>query len=127
MRKRQIPILIAISMLLLLSFTLTACKSAQPVDYAGVYTMSYLQKGDEVMDGEELAVLNPPEENYIEIIDSTNIVFVLYGDKVTTTYSMRDNILQVRDDTSTISLTLLGNDLSIYLDPEDITLVFTKE
>ena len=127
MKKRFVLVTLCILAAAVAASCLMGCKkSGESVDYAGVYTISRAEVGTVSMDGEMITQAFPPDQYYIEIIDSVNIRFVLGSDAIDTTYVKEGNTLRVDDGNATLDFVLQGNEISYYIASEDATLFFTK-
>jgi len=127
MRNRLVLSLLAVAATITLALGLTACGAAKEVDYAGRYAMTGAIVSEIPVDQAEMSMLKPPDKNYIEIVDSRNIIFVLDGDKIETTYSKDNNVLHIKDNNKTINFTLSENEITYYIESRDTTFIFTKQ
>jgi hypothetical protein len=120
MKKRLVSVCAGIMVVILMATSLVACggKKGEPVDYAGQYRLSSVMLEGVLIEGEELELNWPPADNYIEIIDSKNITFVLTGKRIDTTYSKNGSALQIEDTAGAFSIEL-GNNVLTYRDNID--------
>ena len=127
MKKRLMLVVSGILAVTLAITCLVGCtKKGQPVDYAGKYIMTQAVVEGEVFEGEEFRLNYPANENYIEIIDSENIIFVLRGTKLETTYTKEGDVLHVEDTTGTVNFIFEDGKLIYSENDGDYKLVFTK-
>jgi len=127
MKKRLALLVIGVSVLFGIWLGLTACTTpVTSVDFAGTYTVTKAVYGDKVVEGEEAQANYPADKNFIQVIDSQNIIFMLGGYKIETTYTLEGNVLHVKDSAQTLDFTLSGNQL-IYTDSvNNFTFYFTR-
>lgn len=127
MKKHLKVLLVVVSLASMMLFGLFGCiKQAEAVDYAGTYVLFRAEIDGEAKEGEEINALFPPDQNYVEIVDSVNIIFMLRGERIETTYTKEGNTLHVDDGDATLDFMLVGNELSYFVADRGTTLFFTK-
>jgi len=127
MRKRSAIVVSILAAVLLVTSCLVGCgKKGEAVDYAGRYTLSGATIEGSNVGAEEVALNYPADENYIEIIDSINIIVVIKAIKTETTYTKEGNILHVADGNGVIDFYLENGELIYAEDGDEYRLVFTK-
>ncbi|MCL2137541.1 MAG: hypothetical protein FWH40_08530 [Coriobacteriia bacterium] len=127
MRKRLMPVVSGILLVVLVSACLAACSSkGDPVDYAGKYVMTKAIDNGILLEGEAFELNYPADENYIEIIDSINIVFVIDSKRIETTYTREGDILHVDDPAGIVDLLFEDGDIVYSEDSGAYKLFFTK-
>ena len=100
-------------------------KKGEAVDYAGRYVMSEATIDGITLDGDEFALNYPAESNYIEITDSANIIFVLRGKRVQTTYTREADVLHVNDAGEVVNFNFENGDIVYILSDDGDKLFFT--
>ncbi|MDR2956708.1 MAG: hypothetical protein LBU61_00815 [Coriobacteriales bacterium] len=128
MKKRIAIVVAGVMIFASMALVLSGCDTkGEPVDYAGKYILTKADvSGVGTVEGEDITKMFPPSENYIEIVDSRNIIFVLQNEKIETTYTKDGSILHVSDGGDVLDFTFDGKQVTYYVEDQKTTLFFTK-
>jgi len=131
MNKRYLKTLLAAGLAVVLAFALVGCSSK----LVGRYTLTKVSFWDMTWEGEEVATLFNPEENYIEIFSGNKLSVNLSGKSVDYTYKVSGSELVleatvvVDESVSLPTIEVKDNTLvmSTNFDSVDMVLTFTKQ